>query len=324
MIGLTPPLEGGSQRHIYELSKRIDCDVLTQKGSICDNKIEVNPSGHIMFALAVYLWTIRLMFGKKKYDIIHIHENILYFLAPILCMRYKIIITAHGLKGFKFYDWNILWIFFGLALEYSDVIITVNTADQYLLRAYKNVIYIPNGVDLSLYSNKKYPVENKIIYIGRIHQQKGIDILLKALPEDIQLDIIGDDNNEYAAMLKCHNKKITWLGSIEDRNEIVKRLMSAYMIVLPSRWEGLPLTLFESLASGRPVIVSDIPAFKSVVTDNNNAVFFESENEKDLNLKIFKLIDNSIFADEIGKEGKKLAEQYDWNMIAEKTKEIYG
>jgi glycosyltransferase involved in cell wall biosynthesis len=125
-------------------------------------------------------------------------------------------------------------------------------------------------------------------------------------------------------MLKCHNKKITWLGSIEDRNEIVKRLMSAYMIVLPSRWEGLPLTLFESLASGRPVIVSDIPAFKSVVTDNNNAVFFESENEKDLNLKIFKLIDNSIFADEIGKEGKKLAEQYDWNMIAEKTKEIYG
>jgi hypothetical protein len=42
MIGLTPPLEGGSERHIYEFSSRINnCEVLTQKGSICKRKIEI-------------------------------------------------------------------------------------------------------------------------------------------------------------------------------------------------------------------------------------------------------------------------------------------
>jgi phosphatidylinositol alpha-mannosyltransferase len=142
---------------------------------------------------------------------------------------------------------------------------------------------------------------------------------------DIRLEIIGDNNNDYANHLVMdfnnYKKNIIWKGSLKDRETIAKELMSAYMIVLPSRWEGFPLTLMESLASGRPVIVSDIPAFKSII--KNEALFFRSENIEDLKQKINKLLSNKKYAAFLGKRGKNLAKDYDWDIIAEKTKKIY-
>ena len=243
MIGLTPPLEGGSQMHIAELAKRIDCDVLTQKGSICNNKIEMPDSKlksefmrNMAFAIVVYFYSFKLMFWKKKYKTIHINENLLYFLAPLLCWRYKIVTTVHGLKGFKFYDNKLLWFFFKNALRHSNKIIAVSLEDKKLLDKeckYANITYIANGVDLSLYKNINPLVEKKIMFIGRVHEQKGIDVLLEAFcnnTKDIQLDleIIGDANNDYAKMLEkkypLFNRKIIWRGNIQDRAEIVRSL----------------------------------------------------------------------------------------------------
>ena len=330
MIGITNS-DGGSQRHILELSKRIGCDLITDKG------VASSFAGNMKFALHIYFLAIwGLMFGKKKYDVIHIHENLLYFLAfnPILQFRYQIVITVHGLKGFKFYD--CFWWPFSFALSCADKVIAVNKADQillasnpkfYNLKIHVPSTYIPNGVDLSIYKDINPLVEQKITFIGRIHEQKGLDILCEAFKDiqEVELEIIGDNTGDYALELKKRydNLSTVWRGSIKDRAEIVRSLKSAYMIVLPSRWEGLPLTLFEGLASGRPMIVSDIPAFKSVVTENE-VLFFSSENVEDLKEKILKLLSRNELAYDLGQQGKRLAEDYDWNIIAEKTKEIYG
>jgi glycosyltransferase involved in cell wall biosynthesis len=337
MMGLTPPLEGGSERHIYEISKRIEnATVFTQKDSICNNKIEVKVSKkstflrNISFFIKSFFYSLFLLFTfKKKYELIHIHENLLYFVAPILRLRYKIIITVHGIKGFKYYDNKFYWIFFRTVLRFADILIAVNLEDKILLEKYfKKVVYIPNGVDLSYYGNKKYKIENKITFIGRIHEQKGIIYLLKAFDstknqlKDFKLEIIGKED-EYANQLKKQfpDKNIIWRGFVSDRNLIAKYLCSSYCIVLPSLWEGLPLTLFESLASGRPLILSDIPAFKSVI--NNEAVFFKSQDSKDLADKILYLINNKETADKIAKKGLKLSEEYDWNKISEKLVSVY-
>lgn len=337
MMGLTPPLEGGSERHIYEISKRItQATVFTQKDSICANKIEVNVSKksiflrNISFFIKSFFYSFFLLFTfRKKYNIIHIHENLLYFTAPILSLRYKVIITVHGIKGFKYYDNKFYWIFFKLALKFADLLIAVNLEDKALLeKHFSTVIYIPNGVDLSYYKNKKFKVENKITFIGRIHEQKGLIYLLQAFTliknqiKNFKLEIIGKED-DYATQLKQQfpDKNIIWRGFISDRNEIVKALKSSYCIILPSLWEGLPLTLFESLASDRPLIISDIPAFKSVITDQ--AIFFKSENSQDLADKIIKIIKDKSLAEKLGKKGSKLSESYDWNKIAETLVNIY-
>ncbi|MBU0977076.1 MAG: glycosyltransferase family 4 protein [Nanoarchaeota archaeon] len=336
LIGLTPPLEGGSERHIYEISSRMkNSTVLTQKGSSCKRKIEVytlNNSSFlrsISFFFSCLFYAIFLTFSKKQYSTIHVHENLLYFLIPLLSLRYKTVVTVHGIKGFKFYDVKFLWFFFRQALKSANQLIAVNKEDEKLLKHFfKKVSYIPNGVDHSAYENLHTAVKKKISFIGRIHEQKGLVYLLESFQTinkdfpDFSLEIIGEIN-DYAKELKkkFQNKNIIWRGYLSDRNEIIKSLSSAYCICLPSLWEGLPLTLFEALAAGRPVILSDIPAFKSVIKDE--AIFFKCKETRDLTDKIESLLKNKKKGDEIGKKGEKLAMEYSWNKIAKRTENEY-
>lgn len=338
IIGLTSPLEGGAERHIYEVSSRIEnCTVLAQNGSICKKKIELplipRPVflRNVSFLITSAIYAVFLLVTfRKKYDIIHIHPNLLYFLAPLLRLRYKVIITVHGIKGFKFYDNKFIWFFFRTALGFANAIVAVNLKDKKELeKIFNRAEYIPNGVDLSTYSKINLKVEKKISFIGRIHEQKGIiyllesfDIINKEFP-DFKLEIIGG-MTEYAYELqkKFRNKNVAWRGSITDRKEIIRSLKSAYCIVLPSLWEGLPLTLFESLASGRPVVLSDISAFKSVVKDE--ALFFRNKDFKDMARKIKTLIVSKKLADRYGAKGIKLAKSYDWSKIADRLQSAYN
>lgn len=338
MIGLTSPLEGGAERHVYEISSKLkNCTVLAQKSSICRKKIKLPVIENPVFLRNISLFIFSIIYAiflifriRKKYDIIHTHPNLLYFLAPLLRIRYDVVITVHGIKGFKFYDNKLIWFFFKTALKFANAIIAVNLEDKKELeKTFKNVIYIPNGVDLSPYQKIKPKINKKITFIGRIHEQKGIIYLLNAFEiinkkfPDFKLEIIGGVT-EYALELKkkFQNKNIIWRGSLSDRKEIIKSLKSAYCITLPSLWEGLPLTLFESLASERPVILSDIGAFKSVV--KNEAIFFKNKDYKDLAKKIENVIKNKKSAKRYGELGEKLAKEYDWDRIAEKLNGVYN
>lgn len=337
MMGLTPPLEGGSERHIYEISSRIPCTVLTQKNSSCKNKIGISiiksPTilRNFSFLISSFFYSLFLLFTfRRKFDLIHIHENLLYVLAPILKIRYTVIITVHGIEGFKFYDNKRLWLFFRNCLRFADCIIAVNLQDKKNLeKTFKKVVYFPNGVDLSIYTKIKPKIEKKITFIGRVHEQKGIIYLLKAFEKisekfpDFKLEIIGKiDSYGQSLKDKYSDRKIMWRGTISDRKEIVRSLKSAYCIALPSLWEGLPLTLFESLATGRPVVLSDIEAFKSVV--NKEAFFFKSKNEGSLAEVISQVMLNKKESEKIGAAGKELAKNYDWNKIAKDMERFYN
>ena len=114
---------------------------------------------------------------------------------------------------------------------------------------------------------------------------------------------------EYGLELKkkYNDNRIIWRGFMENRSEIAKTLKSSYLIALPSLWEGLPLVLFEALASGRPVIVSDIPAYRSVIKDE--ALFCKVKNSDDLAKKIELLLKSKETALRYGKKGMILAEK---------------
>lgn len=339
MIGLTPPIEGGSEMHIYEVASRIakisrfDIKVFTQKNSICKDKIGIvlpkqHPLRILFFIFNLLLRLPKIMF--LKYQIIHVHENYLFFFLPIFRIRFKTIATVHGIEGFKFYDNKFLWFFYKQALKAANIIIAVSKEDKQLLeREFKNVVHIPNGVDTPLYDKIRTKTEKRIMFIGRIHEQKGIIYLLKAFSlltkqfPEFRLHIIGKIN-EYALGLKKEfpDKRIIWHGYISDRKAIAKLLKSAYCIVLPSLWEGLPLTLFEALASARPVIVSRIPSM-NIINENKNALFVNPADSADLSKKIILLIKNKKKANLIGKAGRKLAERYSWDNIALETSKVY-
>lgn len=343
IIGLTPPVEGGSQQHILEILKNInktkfDVTVLTQKGTLCKNdasciEIDIGEKKGYLQSLAFYNGVKKYISSMKDFDIIHIHESYLFLLINKIKANTsaKIIITVHGLKGFKYYDNQMIWPFFKSKINRADRIIAVSKPDENIMKKYfKNIYQIPNGVDNSLYSSSE-KTEKKITFIGRIHEQKGIIYLLEAFDKvnkvypEFHLEIIGT-KNDYSRELK--NKfpslNIKYLGYKGDRIEIASLLSSSYLIVLPSLWEGSPLTLFESFASGRPVIASNIQAFKDIISTGNNGLIFKTRDSDELAGKIISLIKNSALANKMGQAGKKIALKYDWKQITKITEGVYN
>jgi len=342
MIGLTPPLEGGSQRHICEISLRIkNSEVLTQKGSICANKVELPILKHpiflrnILFFIMAAAYSLFLMITpKKKYDLVHIHENLLYFLVPLLHLRYKVIVTVHGIKGFKFYTNKFLWFFFKQGLKAADRIICVDLVEKNMLEkeGLKGVGHVSNGVDFSPYSKIKAKSKNKIAFVGRIHRQKGVEFMLKAFElvskkyPDYKLEIIGKKEGELYEELskKYTNKRIIWKGFILDRKKLFSEIASSEILVFPSIWEALPWpALLEGLASGRAVIASNLDGMEEVFDNGKNIVLVKPADVAGLENAMNKLIENRGLGAKIGRNGKALAKLYSWDRIAKGVEKEY-
>jgi glycosyltransferase involved in cell wall biosynthesis len=343
IIGLTPPLEGGSQQHIFEIVKRLnkkkfDITVLTQKASLCKKYarcIEIplkNKPGYGQ-SFEFFSAVKKMLYAFKEYDIIHLQENYLFLLIPALkrITSAKIIATVHGMKGFKYYDNKVLWWIFKNKLKKADRIIAISPTDKLLLeKISNNVTYIPNGVDISAYKGRA-KINKKIVFIGRIHEQKGVIYLLRAFETlsrefpEFKLEIIGK-LNEYSAELKKQfpDKRIVWKGYVSNRKEIAKELKSAYCIVLPSLWEGLPLTLLESLASQRPVITTSLPVISMIVNNQKNCILVSPKNSDEIIETVTYFVNNPASASKIGKQGKLLSQNYSWGAITNKLAKIYG
>ncbi len=339
-MGLTPPLEGGSERHIYELAVRNkNAVVLTQKGSDCLNKIELpvmNISSflrNISFFMMCLLYSLKLLL-VKKYDLIHIHDNLLYFLVPLLKLRYKVIVTIHGITGFHFYENKRLWFFFSTSLRFATHLISVSVNDKKLLdQTFKHVSYIPNGVDTGLYSTFKVPVEKKITFLGRIHEQKGLTYLLEAFTSfkkkypSYQLVLIGKSQGPYYEALKnkFDQKNIIWKGFISDRKEIFKLLASSEILIYPSLFEALPWpALLEGLGSGRPVIASDLEGMRTIFTDQKDLYLVPPHDAKSILTALETLLNDKKLISSLGKNGKKLVNTYSWDLISQQVQDLYN
>ncbi|MEK6935106.1 MAG: glycosyltransferase family 4 protein [Nanoarchaeota archaeon] len=336
MIGLTPPLEGGSERHIFEVASRMDnVVVLTQKGSLCKDKIEIYVSkmrGYMQsltFFLSVFFNLPRIFLSK--FDTVHIHENYLFLLLPLFKIKFNTVVTIHGISGFRFYENKLIWSIFRKVLKFSDKIIVVSLPEKHILEEeFKNTYYITNGVDNSVYDDIRVDVEKKITFVGRIHEQKGILYLLEAFYKikdkrpEFRLELIGEINDEAKEfMRKFPDKRIIWRGFILDRKELFREIKSSYVLVYPSLWEALPWpALLEGLGSGRPAIASDLKGMNEIFLNKENILLVESKNSDDIYEKLLKVIEDEKFANFIGSNGKKEAKKYDWGNIVIKVNEV--
>jgi glycosyltransferase involved in cell wall biosynthesis len=196
------------------------------------------------------------------------------------------------------------------------------------------VVVIPNGVDLELFNRiKSERKHNKIVYIGRLNWHKKIDLLIDAISiakkhiNDIHLEIIGDGPmkakyEEYIKKKRLQNC-ITILGDVSDE-ELVKRLKSAYVYVLPSIREGQSITTLEAMAAGTPQVV--------VSVEGNGASDLIKESKSGLIAKlspyhlaeaILQIMNDRNLWLKLQQNGYEFIKRYDWNNIAEEYDKVY-
>jgi glycosyltransferase involved in cell wall biosynthesis len=138
------------------------------------------------------------------------------------------------------------------------------------------------------------------LFVGRLSEEKGIDILFNAFKKvDLTLKIIGDGPlNGFVEENSCDN--IEFLGR-KEKDDVLELVKNASFIIMPSTWyEGFPMVLVESFACGTPALVSKLGSMEEIIVDGATGLHFEAGNPNDLATKVQWMIDNPDSAREMG------------------------
>ncbi|MFA5754249.1 MAG: glycosyltransferase family 4 protein [Patescibacteria group bacterium] len=134
-----------------------------------------------------------------------------------------------------------------------------------------------------------------LLYFGRLATEKGIEDLIKTVRNNSwRLKIAGDGSEEKKLRLlsasEVDSGQIEFLGRL-SKEPLEKIMAEARAVVIPSRWpENMPLSLLESLASGKIVVASRVGGIPEIIKDGENGFLFTPGNTKELTAKINRLL----------------------------------
>ncbi len=286
--------------------------------------------------------SVRAALGK--YDVVHFHaEGPCAMLWLPKLFGKKCIATIHGLdhqraKWGRFASW---YIRAGekCAVRFADEIIVLSeNVQKYFKEVYdRDTVFVPNGVNCpevieaneitAQYSLKK---DDYILYCGRLVPEKGVKYLISAYKEldtDKKLVIAGgsSDTSAHEAELKELAKadpRIIFTGFVQGT--MLKELYSnAYIYVLPSDLEGMPLSLLEAMSYGNCCLTSDIPECANVT--GQYGVTFKKGDAEDLKRILSMLLANIELVSSYKQNASDyICDAYNWNDVTRKTLELYG
>lgn len=279
-----------------------------------------------------------------RYDVVHIHAEgpaAMCWIPKLFGKR--VVVTIHGL------DWQrekwkngfgSKYIHLGekMAVKFADEIIVLSKGVQeYFQKTYgRKTLFIPNGVNRPVL-RKADLIKNKfgidkdgyILFLGRIVPEKGLRYLIEAYKElhtDKKLVIAGgssdtDDFMQEIQTLATGDDRIIFTGFVAGQ-ALEELYSNAYLYLLPSDLEGMPLSLLEAMSYGNCCVVSDIAECSEVVEDK--AVTFQKSNVQDLKEKLQRLCDDPATVQKYKNEAADfICSKYNWDEITQKTLEVY-
>lgn len=282
---------------------------------------------------------VKAAFGK--FDVVHFHaEGPCAMLWIPKLFGKRCVATVHGLdhQRAKWGKFASFYIFAGekCAVKFADEIIVLSENTQkYFEDTYsRKTVFIPNGVSKNALKpaeeiTERFGLEKDgyILYLGRLVPEKGIHYLIEAFKEidtDKKLVIAGgaSDSTEYADELKksaCDN--IIFTDFV--KGGLLEELYSnAYIYVLPSDLEGMPLSLLEAMSYGNCCVTSDIHECKSVIGECG--VTFKKGDVGDLKEKLQRLLNDSEAVEKYKSVSSDyVCNRFNWDEVTRRTLELY-
>jgi len=221
---------------------------------------------------------------------------------------------------------------FVLGFDYDHVISVNNEHVGLLADHHPNVSCIPNGVDLDRFSGD-LERSSDILFLGRLAPKKRVSDLIRAFAQfesefpETDLIIVGtgpkqEELVELANDLNVSDRVI-FEGRVSDE-AVTRHYASAGVFVLPSVWEGHPLTLLEAWASGAPVIATSVEGIEEFVDHRETGYLVPPKSPDELADGLRFALDNPDKACKWGENARKLVEaEYSWDGVAERTHQLY-
>jgi len=201
--------------------------------------------------------------------------------------------------------------------------------------AENKIMVVPSGFDPDLYKNINFSKENILkelkitenkkiaTYVGSVQKYRGIEEIIYAAKylNNVEFMIIGGGNLNYYK--EYVEKKYGLLNNLHlkgfiDNADIPKYLISSDVLLAPYSKKCPTVNhmssvkLFEYMASGIPIIISDFPSIREVVS-NKEVIFSKPDNPNDLSEKIKMILEREIDSRVVSENAKKLVEKFSWN-----------
>lgn len=324
-------------------------EVIAYDGGIL-SKIKSKPLSLLtipFFLLAEIIAIVRLI-HKLEPDFIHAHwlipQAFTTLIARIFCrFRPPLLAISHGgdLYGLGRFFKHLL----GFIAKRVDHIAVVSTPmrEQVLMLGVKpsNISVAPMGTDLSnLFtppSNDKEREKNKLLFVGRLVEKKGVSVLLHAMKNLIDkkqmvlLDIVGDGPNR--RLLEALTDElgistyVNFIGS-KPHNELLFYYRRSAILIMPSivtpggDQEGFGLVNVEAMGCGCPVIASDLKVIRDIIKHDVNGILVPQNNDKELADAIERSLNNAEKLSRLSKNSTESIQKFDWKMVVKQYSKL--
>ena len=347
-------IEAGHEVHVYcsdwDKEKRVKKKEEVIKG------VHVHRCYHY-FKIANFesIWpSVFSKLMKEDFDIIHTHVfGHFYFVLAAMAAKLKGVPHIHtthcpwtdayrslvGRVGILV-SYNL---FSRLAFKFTDRIIAITPWEFDFIKKFggkqEQITNLPNGMDKAFFKkvkNNDFKTKNKIkgklvLFFGRLNVTKAPDkfveiakLILKER-KDVTFVVRGPDEGlrDKVKELIGNEKRIILMPETRDRQEIIKMYQAADVFVLPSFREGLPLTLFEAMAAGLPIVASPVNGVPYEMKEPENGFLVNYGNITKFKERITEFLDDKKLREKVSKNNLEIAKKYQWNLIADKTLKIY-
>jgi glycogen(starch) synthase len=323
------PYHGGNERDFIDWVQRLNFAILEQ-GAVLSNR-------------------------RGRYDLVHAHDWLVTYAARGLKHIYAtpLLATIHATEfgrnnglytGEQRYISDIEWL---LTYEAWKVICCSRYMEEEVKHVFQvpgdKIEIIPNGIrpeayqPLSQYSFREQlhlsPEEKIVFYIGRLVQEKGIQILLEAAPLILerfpQTTFAIAGKGPFEVHLKNQTRemglggKVHFLGYIDDqaRNDLYHAAAAA---VFPSLYEPFGIVALEAMASGTPVVVSSVGGLDEIVEHEKDGLKVYPNDARSLAEQVCRILSAEDWAASLAENAHdKAVNNYSWKKIARQTSELY-
>jgi phosphatidylinositol alpha-mannosyltransferase len=287
----------------------------------------------------VSLTRTRRWLRKGRFDVLHLHEPTVPSLSMLACFAAKgaMVATFHTATARS----RALQVF-GTTLQPGLEKITGRIAVSPMARKVvvehlgHDAVLVPNGVYVDHFAGAQplddAPAGPCLVFLGRIDEpRKGLAVLLEALPAivkavpDVQVLVAGPGDveeveEEIPAALREH---VRMLGLVSEADK-PRLYASGDVYVAPNtHGESFGIVLIEAMATGTPVVASDLPAFRRVLDDGDAGLLFPVGDAAALAEAVTELLLDPDRRRHLSAAGSRVVHAYDWHYVARQVVEVY-
>lgn len=285
--------------------------------------------------------------AKFAPDLVHVHSAKAGILGRLVSKRLSIpvIYTAHGwpfTEGIPTIKRKVFALIEKIMAYWSDRIITVSDYDRRIaltagVSSELQLVTVHNGIPDSrptlarngLVSEAGGNRDVKLVMVARFEQPKDQILLLKALAplrgKKWNIEFVGDGPLLGSARQVSNalglDEQVRFSGECED---VTERLNNSDVLLLISRWEGLPLTILEGMRASLPVIASDVGGVSEQVEDGVTGFLVPRDESAEITTAVERLLSDGELRRRMGLEGRAhYEEKFSYDQMLEKTLGVY-